>query len=217
MNKDFNFHEFTNKDFNFHEFMNKDFNFHEFTDEKRPIISDCKNDFFLTKYLRYLISTSFNYHWPREQWVTSLFFFVIFSTIFTGCHVSSHMELLEEMIDAIVSGTYGSPTYKVDNCAQKDTFCSSDTQLVYLIGQNFGGQNFRNFEFVPKILSAEKFCPPKILSAKMLSNKVIKVVTTYISDMSLASSERTTRLRMRLEWSAISAFKRWRTEFNSSA
>ena len=36
----------------------------------------------------------------------------------------------------------------------------------------FGGQNCRNFDLVPKILSAEKFCPPKILSAEILSDKV---------------------------------------------
>ena len=34
---------------------------------------------------------------------------------------------------------------------------------VYLIGQIFGGQKCRNFDLVPKILSAEKFIPPKIL------------------------------------------------------
>ena len=39
----------------------------------------------------------------------------------------------------------------------------------YLIGQKFGGQNCRKFRLVPKILSAEKFCPPKILSAEFLS------------------------------------------------
>ena len=36
----------------------------------------------------------------------------------------------------------------------------------------FGGQNCRNFDLVPKILSAENFCPPKILSAEFLSDKV---------------------------------------------
>ena len=40
--------------------------------------------------------------------------------------------------------------------------------LGYLIGQNFGGQKCRKFGFVPKILSAEKFCLPKILSAEKL-------------------------------------------------
>ena len=30
----------------------------------------------------------------------------------------------------------------------------------------FGGQKCRKFEMVPKILSAEKFCPPKVLSAE---------------------------------------------------
>ena len=35
-----------------------------------------------------------------------------------------------------------------------------------------GGQNSRNFELVPKTLSAKKFCPPKILSAEILSDKV---------------------------------------------
>ena len=38
--------------------------------------------------------------------------------------------------------------------------------------KNFVGQNCRNFDLVPKILSAEKFCPPKILSAEILSDKV---------------------------------------------
>ena len=36
------------------------------------------------------------------------------------------------------------------------------TICVYLIGQNFGGQNCRKFDEVPKFLSAENFCPPKI-------------------------------------------------------
>ena len=36
----------------------------------------------------------------------------------------------------------------------------------------FGGQNCRNFELVPKILSAEKCRPRKILSAEFLSDKV---------------------------------------------
>ena len=40
-------------------------------------------------------------------------------------------------------------------------------QMVYLIGQKFGGQNCRKFGLMPKFLSAEKFCPPKILSAEI--------------------------------------------------
>ena len=32
---------------------------------------------------------------------------------------------------------------------------------AYLIGQNFGGQKCRKFSLLPKILSAETFCPPK--------------------------------------------------------
>ena len=39
----------------------------------------------------------------------------------------------------------------------------------------FVGQNCRNFK-VLKILSAEKFCPPKFLSAKILFNKVLPLV-----------------------------------------
>ena len=31
----------------------------------------------------------------------------------------------------------------------------------------------RNFDLVPKILSTEKFCPPKIVSAEVLSDKVL--------------------------------------------
>ena len=34
--------------------------------------------------------------------------------------------------------------------------------FVYLIGQNFGGQNCRKYDLLPKILSAEIFCPLKI-------------------------------------------------------
>ena len=39
-------------------------------------------------------------------------------------------------------------------------------------GKILVGQNCRNFELVPKVLSAEKFWPPKILSAEILSDKV---------------------------------------------
>ena len=38
--------------------------------------------------------------------------------------------------------------------------------------KNFVGQNCRNFDLVPKILSAKKFCPAKILSAEILSVKI---------------------------------------------
>ena len=38
--------------------------------------------------------------------------------------------------------------------------------MKYLIGQKFGGQNCRKLGSVPKILSDEKFCPPKVLSAE---------------------------------------------------
>ena len=37
----------------------------------------------------------------------------------------------------------------------------------YLIGQKFGGHYCRKFGLMPKILSAEKFCPPNFLSAEM--------------------------------------------------
>lgn len=42
---------------------------------------------------------------------------------------------------------------------------------IYLIGKNFVGQSCQNVELVPKIFSAEKFCPPKFLSAENLSDK----------------------------------------------
>ena len=37
----------------------------------------------------------------------------------------------------------------------------------------FGGQNFRHQVKVSAILSAEKFCTPKILSAKVLSDEAL--------------------------------------------
>ena len=39
----------------------------------------------------------------------------------------------------------------------------------------FGGQKCQKFESVPKILSAEYFCPPKIMSAEFLSDKVAAI------------------------------------------
>ena len=51
---------------------------------------------------------------------------------------------------------------------------------VYLIGQNFGGQNCQKSNLLPKILSAEKFCPPKSLSAEILSDKVIFIIILTI-------------------------------------
>ena len=36
----------------------------------------------------------------------------------------------------------------------------------------FGGQKCQKYDDVPKILSAENFCPPKILSVEILSDKV---------------------------------------------
>ena len=34
---------------------------------------------------------------------------------------------------------------------------------VYLIEQNFGGQNCRKSDLIPKIIVRRKFCPPKIV------------------------------------------------------
>ena len=42
--------------------------------------------------------------------------------------------------------------------------------------QNFGGQKCRKSGLLPKILSAENFCPPKILSAEILSDKVRELI-----------------------------------------
>ena len=39
--------------------------------------------------------------------------------------------------------------------------------MIYLIGQNFGGKNCRKSDLLPKILSAKKFSPPKILSGEI--------------------------------------------------
>ena len=39
-------------------------------------------------------------------------------------------------------------------------------RVRYLIGQNFGGQNCRKSDLLPKILSAENFVRRKILSAE---------------------------------------------------
>ena len=46
---------------------------------------------------------------------------------------------------------------------------------MYLIGQNFGGQKCQKSDLLPKILSAENFSPPKILSAEILSDKVYEL------------------------------------------
>ena len=51
---------------------------------------------------------------------------------------------------------------------------SSEAQQKNIIG----GQNCRNFNLVPKILSAEIFCLPKILSAEILSDKVFIMCRT---------------------------------------
>ena len=56
-------------------------------------------------------------------------------------------------------------------------------KLNYLIGQNFGGQNCRNSDWLPKILSAEKFCLPKIFSAEKfcpLKYKTCQINTHFI-------------------------------------
>ena len=45
-------------------------------------------------------------------------------------------------------------------------------RLWYLMGQKFVGQNCRNFGLVSKILPDEIFCPSKILSYEILSDKV---------------------------------------------
>ena len=49
---------------------------------------------------------------------------------------------------------------------------SSLSNWRYLIGQKFGGQNCRKFGLAPKVLSAEKFCPPKILSAEIFVRRI---------------------------------------------
>ena len=46
-------------------------------------------------------------------------------------------------------------------------FLTTVDAAIYLIAQNFGGQKYRKFGFVPKIWSAEKFCLPKGFSAEI--------------------------------------------------
>ena len=43
-------------------------------------------------------------------------------------------------------------------------------------------QNCRNFDLVPKSLFAEKCCPPKILSAEILSDKVFRLSSEQVMD-----------------------------------
>ena len=50
-----------------------------------------------------------------------------------------------------------------------------DGWIIYLIRQNFGGQKFRKSGLLPKTLSTVKFCPPKILSVEILSDKVFYI------------------------------------------
>ena len=42
--------------------------------------------------------------------------------------------------------------------------------------KNFVGQNCRNFDLVPKILSAEKFCPPKFCPIRYINTGCFKTV-----------------------------------------
>ena len=71
-------------------------------------------------------------------------------------------------------------------CPLKSKTCQINTNLmlkhIFLVNcmveirnrwKNFVGQNCRNFDLVTKILSAENFCPPKILSAVILSDYFI--------------------------------------------
>ena len=46
---------------------------------------------------------------------------------------------------------------------------------IYLIGQNFVGQKCRKSGLLPKILSSEKCCQPKILSAEIFSKLKFKI------------------------------------------
>ena len=60
-------------------------------------------------------------------------------------------------------------------------FCGGGAQdldhpVVYLIGKKFGGHNCRKFRLVPKILTAENFCPPKMFlenSRKIVAHCII--------------------------------------------
>ena len=61
----------------------------------------------------------------------------------------------------------GLATARVLDCVKPLNFL-----LEYLVGQNFVRQNCKNFVLVSKILSDEIFCPSKILSNEILSDKV---------------------------------------------
>ena len=57
------------------------------------------------------------------------------------------------------------------------------SRITCLFGQNFGGQNFRKSDLLPKILSAENFYPPKILSAEIfcpLKSKTCQINTNLM-------------------------------------
>ena len=70
------------------------------------------------------------------------------------------------------SGKSTSTGHMIYKCGGIDNRCiekfekemGKGSNITYLIGQKFVGQNCRNFDLVSKILSDEKFCPSKILS-----------------------------------------------------
>ena len=60
--------------------------------------------------------------------------------------------------------------------------------VEYLIGQNFGEQKCRKYDLLPKILSAEKFCPPKICPIRTILNSLPSSLNTMESVCTLSQN-----------------------------